>query len=230
MGRLLVISDIHGCLIELEELIKKVNLSRQDTIVFLGDNVDRGPNSVGVVFKIRELKEQGYDVITIKGNHEEMLMYCISKYSTKEEVFASSDFNVILNNGTLSTLIEYYSLNRVDKLNFMNELNSYGNYYIDGPYLLVHAGISPNIPMASQVEGDLRWIREGFIDQDYHGLPYTVIFGHTPTRYLNTSEEFKIWYNNDKIGIDCGCVFGGKLACLDVFNNIEYYVNGYVKC
>tara|TARA_R110002072_G_scaffold100891_7_gene222404 strand:+ start:912 stop:1172 length:261 start_codon:yes stop_codon:yes gene_type:complete len=68
-----VIADIHGCYFTLRELLNKIGLSNDDEIYFLGDYIDRGPNSNKVINYLIDLKERGYNLHTIKGNHEEMV-------------------------------------------------------------------------------------------------------------------------------------------------------------
>ena len=224
MGRLLVISDIHGCLNEFNKLIDKVDLTKEDKLVILGDVIDRGPSNIETAFKIMELKRNEYNIINIMGNHEEMFLHTIQACKSIEELWESKYFNILKSNGTLSTLIEYFNLNDQDKMKVRLELSGYRKYYKVDNFLFTHAGVLPNVELKNQTTDDLMWIREGFIDEEIHGLPYTVIFGHTPTRQLHSDGEDKIWYGEDKIGIDCACVFGGNLACLDLTNNKEYYV------
>lgn len=226
--RTLVISDIHGCYEEFVDMINKIELTKNDELIILGDQIDRGPQNMKVVLKISEMKADGYNIISIKGNHEEMFLYGARHYHTLEELENSSNYKILSNNGTVMSLTEYYKLSAEDKEKVLNELLSHKYCYIKDKFLFVHAGIIPKIELNKQIVDDLLWVREEFIGQP-HNLPYTVIFGHTPTSYLNPNRELKIFHSEDKIGIDCGCVFGGKLACLDVFNNIEYYVDGYTK-
>lgn len=221
--RTLVISDIHGCYKEFISMLSKVNFTKDDELIILGDQVDRGPQNMDVVLEIIYMKRAGYNIVTIKGNHEEMFLYGAKNYHTLEELKASPDYSVFLNNGTDLSLIEYYKLSDEYKEKVINELLSHKHHYIKGDFLFVHAGVMPDVKLGDQMIDDLLWVRDEFIGKP-HNLPYTVIFGHTPTPYLNSNQEFKIFRGEDKIGIDCGCVFGGNLACLDVFNDIEYYI------
>lgn len=224
MKRILVISDIHGCLDKFEQLLNKVKLTKEDKLIVLGDNVDRGPDSLKVVLKMRELKQAGYTVVNIKGNHESMLMEYVSYLNSEEDLLNSPDVPLLKHNGTYETILNFLRLSNTDKDIIYNEIYSYEDYYTEDDYLFVHAGVATNIPIEEQDKDDLLWIRKGFIDSEYHGLPYKIIFGHTPTRYLNNDGSDKIYHGKDKIGIDCGCFFGGKLACLSIPTMKEYYV------
>lgn len=227
MGRLLAISDIHGCIKSFDNLINKVQLTKKDKLIVLGDNIDRGPNNLDVIMRIMKLKQEGYNIITLKGNHESMFLDLSLEYEDEEAVLASPLLDVIMHNGTYKTLMEYWALDSEDKVDILKEIMSYEDYYVEGDYLFVHAGVQPGIKLENQDIDDLFWIRDNFVNSASHGLPYTVIFGHTPTRNLNINRENKIWYDDDKIGIDCGAVHEGKLACLDLTNNLEYYVDGF---
>lgn len=225
MERLLAISDIHGCLDEFNMIVEKVGLTKKDKLIILGDNIDRGDNNMGVIFKIIQLKNAGYNIVNLMGNHEEMFLQATKLCLNEEEALNGPYEKMLMKNDTISSLLEFYKLEELDKLKVKLELKSYKKFHVENNYLFVHAGVSPHIPLNLQVEDDLLWIRKGFVDTEIHGLPYTVVFGHTPTYYLNRNGESKIWRMNDKIGIDCGCVYGRKLACLDITNNKEYYIN-----
>ena len=228
MKRLLAMSDIHGNLNKFEKMIDKVNLTKEDRLVIMGDNVDRGKHSIELIFRIKELKDEGYDIITLMGNHEDMLIYFIEQYKSVEALLYGKDGASAVHNGTANTFDNYMKLSNNDKELFLNEIKSYRSHYELLDYLFVHAGVMPETPLEWQDIDDMLWIRKGFVDKVSHGLPYTVIFGHTPTSNLNENNEFKVWRMNDKIGIDCGASsIGGSLACLDVLNNIEYYVWKY---
>jgi serine/threonine protein phosphatase 1 len=88
--------------------------------------------------------------------------------------------------------------------------------FVTDRWVLVHAGIRPDRPLAEQEEEDLFWIREEFIAHP-HPLPQTVIYGHTPTRRVHVNLPYKI-------GIDTGCVYGGDLTCLELESGTLYQV------
>ena len=175
-----------------------------------------------MVFRLAQLKKE-YNIVTLKGNHEEMFLEAITKNKTIEQIFGSSWFSTYSHNGTMVSLWEYFKLSKENQAIIKKEIESYKLYHVEHGFLFVHAGVAKGIPIEMQNEEDLVWIREGFIDQLSHDLPYTVVFGHTPTRFLNEDKSFTIWRKNDKIGIDCGASFGGSLACIDLTDNIEYY-------
>ncbi len=196
-----VISDIHGCLDKLERLIEHLRDDiKERTVIFLGDYIDRGPDSCGVVEFVMELKKNT-DVVLLKGNHEKMLL----------EFLAGLNQFVYLENGGDLTLASYYKKYRLregeiivpsEHVEFFNSLEL---YYESDQYIFVHAGLRDGVDLRGQKEEDLLWIREEFIYSAYD-FGKTVIFGHTP--FLHPFVGFR------KIGIDTGAVFGNTLTAL----------------
>lgn len=221
--RIFAISDIHGCLTAFEDMLSLIKLQKTDRLIVLGDSIDRGTHSIEVVLKIRELKDQGYDIITLRGNHEQMVLDTLSEYKSMACVESSYIKENLIRNGTYDTLKSYFEADSDIQAAFVSEISQYKDYHIEGDYLLVHAGVCPSLSLDEQSEDCFLWIREEFI-YSKHGLPYVIIFGHTPTRHLSCDSEDVIWFQDDKIGIDCACVRGGSLSCLELYSLKEYYV------
>jgi serine/threonine protein phosphatase 1 len=214
-----VIGDIHGCVKELACLIEYLPLERQDRLVFLGDYIDRGPDSRGVVSYLLDLqKESSYDVVFLKGNHEDMLLSYLGLDGQHGDMF--------FYNGGQATLVSY-GLSSQDlsseavlgamppgHIQFYQSLKSYCTV---GDYLCVHAGIHPQKSLEEQTEAELLWIRNKFIYSS-HGLHYTILFGHTP----QTDVFYDLPY---KIGLDTGLVYGNKLSCLETEEKVLYQIN-----
>lgn len=213
-----VIGDIHGCLSELGHLIESLPLQPQDRLIFLGDYIDRGPESKGVISYLLELRQQQrYELVFLKGNHEDMLLSYLG--------FGGNHGDVFLANGGKPTL-ESYGLSSAETdcrelamrmpqehLEFYRALKG---FYVMGSYFCVHAGIHPAIPLEAQSETEMLWIRNQFIYRS-HRLPYTVLFGHTPQNEV----FFDLPY---KIGLDTGLVYGNLLSCLDTDAKILYQI------
>ncbi|WP_448375069.1 metallophosphoesterase family protein [Fervidobacterium sp.] len=192
------IGDIHGCLRSLESLINKVSPGPEDKLIFLGDYIDRGPDSKGVVDFLLLLSKQTQCVF-LRGNHEQMLIDVIDN---KDDIFL---WNM---NGAQATLRSYGNLIELEtNEEHMKFFRNTKYYHIEGNYLFVHGGVRPNIPLENQEKRDIIWIREEFITKK-HNLGYIVVFGHTPFE--------NVYFGEDKIGIDTGCVYGGKLTALEV--------------
>ena len=217
--RCYVIGDIHGCLDELAYLIEGLPLESGDRLVFLGDYVDRGPNSKGVLTYILELqKRKDLELICLKGNHEDMFMAYLGLPGQHGDMF--------LYNGGLATLYSYGikpkqislddTLARItpDHIEFLKNLK---RYFVMAPFILVHAGIHPLKTLEKQTDTDLLWIRNEFISHP-HRLPYTVVFGHTPRNSVLFDLPFKI-------GLDTGLVYGNKLSCLEIVDKVLYQIS-----
>jgi serine/threonine protein phosphatase 1 len=208
-GRLLAVGDIHGCVDELAVLLRAVAPSAGDTLVFLGDYVDRGPSSCGVIDLLIELRDSARcETVFLRGNHEDMFLAYLGEEGSHGEAF--------LFNGGRATLASYgltpplrgaQALRRVPE-SHLAFLRGSQLWYLHEPFLFVHAGISPLRPLEAQEKEDLLWIREEFV-RNRHRLPQTVVFGHTPQREV-------LWHLPFKIGLDTGCVYGNKLSCLDL--------------
>jgi len=217
--RCYVIGDIHGCLDELRYLVEEgLPLESGDRLVFLGDYVDRGPNSKGVLTYILELqKNKDVELICLKGNHEDMFLAYLGLPGQHGDMF--------LYNGGYATLLSYgisskqSSLDEItsqissEHINFLKNLRT---YFVMTSFLCVHAGINPSKSLAKQTDTDLLWIRDEFIHNP-HRLPYTVLFGHTP----RSSVLFDLPY---KIGLDTGLVYGNKLSCLEIVEKVLYQI------
>ncbi len=185
------IGDIHGCLNPLKRLMDQIHLSESDEVVFVGDYIDRGPDSKGVIDYLLTLRGR---YTFLMGNHERMFL----------DFLQGKDRLLFMYNGGRTTLESYGDIGKipVTHLDFFHRLRV---YYETDDYLFVHGGIRPGIPIQEQDPQDLLWIREEFYA--YPGrYPKTVVFGHTPMR--------EVLMEGDRIGIDTACVYGNKLTCL----------------
>lgn len=201
MGNIFAIGDIHGSFDQLQGLMQKIPIDfMHDTLVFIGDYIDRGPGSVEVVDYLLDLKKRVPGIIFLKGNHEDML----------EKYLDGTDRFTYLLNGGQNTLDSYLNkTDRTDSFPIPNDhmafFKSLRLYYETEAYLFVHAGLRPKVPLASQETDDLLWIRDKFIYSKYNfGKP--VVFGHTPLE--------KPLVESNKIGIDTGAVYGNALTCV----------------
>jgi serine/threonine protein phosphatase 1 len=218
--RIFVIGDIHGCYSELKSMLeylsRKLDLSDKDLVVFLGDYIDRGPDSRGVLDALVDFKTRFPNCIFLKGNHEDMLLDFLG--------FGGNLGHAFLYNGGLETIQSYgisvfsppnemMRLLPEDHFSFFNSLESVVTVR---DYYLVHAGLNPSMSLEKQTGEDLFWIRESFLDAP-HEFGKTIIFGHTPHREIFDNRPFKI-------GLDTGLVFGNKLSCLELVSGKVYEV------
>jgi len=216
-GRLFAIGDIHGCADELGHLLEGIPAGAGDTIVFVGDYIDRGHDSHGVIeYLLKWRSRTPARTVFLKGNHEDMALGFLGQGGQWGEAW--------LRNGGVAALRSYGidpQLSRADvavrmpadHVEFMRALET--SFRWDG-YLVVHAGIRPGVPWEAQRTEDLLWIREEFLDQP-HDLGATVVFGHTPHRRVVDGQPYRI-------GIDTGCVYGGALTCLSLPDGQVYQV------
>ncbi len=193
------IADIHGSLHKLHTLIARCQQhadGRPMTFVFLGDYIDRGPDSCGVIRTVMDLQSR-LRAIALKGNHEAFALDVID--GNAQPAFW-------LTQGGAETL-QSYGVKRARELpdEHVDWLRSLPLSYDDGRRFFVHAGIDPQKPLDAQSERDLLWIREPFLSdrRDYGRL---IVHGHTP---LSTGAPD--WRGN-RLNLDTGAVFGGPLT------------------
>ncbi|GMG82214.1 metallophosphoesterase [Paralimibaculum aggregatum] len=221
--RIYAIGDIHGCLDALVEMARRVDddLSARPVadwrVVLLGDYVDRGPDSAGVLAWLAGRAGDSRQ-INLLGNHDAMLRDFLADAETPR-------FGTWLANGGVATVQSY----RIGPEGFANLDNAYGRESLRqmleaaipaeqhallgslvlsvrfGDFLFVHAGIRPGIAFEAQSAEDLVWIREPFLGTA-GDLGSVVVHGHTPVGELEL--------HPNRIAVDTGAVFGGTLSCL----------------
>lgn len=220
MNRILCISDIHGQINKFNELLNKIKYNpSEDTLILLGDYVDRGFQNIETLYKIIELRDNG--AIVLKGNHDYLAEKSLEDFI--ESRFTQKTLDHLYCDG-VNTNNELKKLNQNQQMYLYNFLRSLPYIYEIDDYIFVHAGINARKQLYLNTIDDFIWSRWEFIDSPVY-KDKTVIFGHTPT--LNMQELPIIWHDNifkDKIGIDCGSIFGGKLGCLELPSKKEYYV------
>jgi serine/threonine protein phosphatase 1 len=174
----------------------------RDRLIFVGDCIDRGPRSKGVVDRILGLIRMDPKVTCLLGNHEAMLL----------DYLAGIDPEVYLANRGGTTLRSYQAEKPAGE-GPMVPPDHMAFYRLLKPvldlerYYVVHAGFRPGIEIERQSVEDMIWIREPFISSDYD-FGKKVIFGHTPFSRPLIMEN--------KIGIDTGAVYGNRLTCIEL--------------
>ncbi|HLK11966.1 MAG TPA: metallophosphoesterase family protein [Candidatus Binatia bacterium] len=208
-GRLFAVGDLHGCARELERLLAALRPTAGDTIAFVGDYVDRGPDSRSVIELLLDLEGRSrLTTVFLKGNHEDMCLGYLGLGGHWGESWMMNGAGATLQSYGLdphAPAAEARGALPAAHVAFLQRLLP---YRADDDWLLVHAGIRPGRPLAAQDEEDLLWIRDEFILEP-HELPQTVVFGHTPFRAPLVDLPYKI-------GIDTGCVYGGTLTALEL--------------
>jgi serine/threonine protein phosphatase 1 len=228
--RIYAIGDVHGradLLGSLQELIAKdadrAPESRK-VIVYLGDYVDRGPDSAGVIGRLIDGPLAGLDQVFLMGNHEEFFL----QFLENPEVGT-----VWLKNGGDATLASYgvkgakgcsakdlaiLSKALQDKLpdehlDFFKRLSI---SHREEDYLFVHAGIRPGVPLERQSEDDMLWIREPFLDSpEQHEV--VVVHGHTPVEAAEV--------HTNRIAVDTGAVWSGCLTAAVLHGERQTFIH-----
>ena len=217
MGRmkaspLFAIGDVHGCYQELTQLIDRLPLCQDSTLVFLGDYVDRGPQSKQVIDFILELKTM-YHVVALMGNHEDMMLEFLKDPSSSLAGF------FILNGGS-ATLASY--LNQDNNYFIPQEHQDFlahlPLWYETDSHFFVHAGV-PNCSLASldqkEHHNDLLWIRKNFHNSQFPWKK-VIVHGHTPKAQVEITDR--------RINLDTGCVFNGCLTAMNMGTGETYQV------
>jgi len=220
--RVYAIGDVHGCDHLLAEMHQRIHADlavgspTSYRVIHLGDYVDRGPDTRGVIDRVSRLEAADANVVCLRGNHEEMLL----DFLAAREADAEANF---LANGGVATLASYgiavggwrASRRGGDSLatRLAAQMPSGHRAFLEnlpystrlGDFFFCHAGVRPGVDLAEQDPFDLTWIRNGFLNTD-DDFGAVVVHGHTPHK----EPEFC----PNRINIDTGAVLGGPLTCV----------------
>ena len=210
--RAYVIGDIHGCSERLGLLYRQIKLDLRDrpaedvTLIHLGDYIDRGPDSAGVLTMLAAEPDFPINrVVNLMGNHEEMALQALAFGNPRQAAdWIASGGGAALSSWGIpreAPLAEWPALLPRAHLRFMSRLSL--QYRIDG-YLFAHAGVRPGVSLDQLSRRDLLWIREPFLSSrsDFGAV---IVHGHTPT-----SDPV---LRPNRIGLDTGAGRGGRLTC-----------------
>ncbi len=199
--RKFAISDIHGCAKTFKALLERISFSTEDELYLLGDYIDRGPDSKGVIDHIWQLQETGYTIRCLRGNHEQMFLHVID---ARNEL---SGFKETL--GYVETLVSFGTSN-VDHIpkSYINWMKNLDFYLEVDQYILVHAGLNFNAKNPFENKREMIWIRHWYeeIDREWLG-DRIIVHGHTPTRQLEIKNSIRQLSEIPAIDIDNGCPF-----------------------
>lgn len=196
MSYTFAIGDIHGCLEPLKNLLAIIERSRPDggKVVFLGDYVDRGQNSKGVVdLIISGPIKRGWAWVALKGNHEDMMVGAID---------GTYEAQWWIGNGGAQTITSYGGHPDAAHVEWMRSLPL---KHEDDHRIYVHADIDETVPLQEQTEKTMLWNRKPpHYSGEYWGKH--LVHGHTP------SMQNPVTVGN-RTNVDSAAVFGGKLSC-----------------
>jgi serine/threonine protein phosphatase 1 len=217
--RLFAIGDVHGCFDKLKALIEgKIHLQKSDKLILLGDYIDRGSQSKEVIDYIVELKEKGFDIIPLRGNHEDMLI---------DFIFDKKNLSLWIQNGGSETLKSFgiSSLESFESkyIDFFKDLPYYSSYE---EFLFVHAGFNDEANNPFEDKRHMIWkCRENY----KHLLLENkiIVHGHYPIKESILKKQ--LLESKSVINVDTGCVFSdkvgyGKLSAIELYTKILYSV------
>ncbi|MDE2516733.1 MAG: serine/threonine protein phosphatase [Rhodospirillales bacterium] len=212
--RVYAVGDVHGCLDQLERLHAAIAADLADRpcdsalLIHLGDYVDRGMESAGVVERLARLPPPapGLEIVNLMGNHEAMMLDALAANTAGAAA-------VWLANGGVETLHSWGVPRGATPAQWRAHvpeadlafLRALPGSHREGGYLFAHAGIRPGVALEDQTQHDLLWIREPFLSWKGE-LPAVVVHGHTPRP--------EPVLRPNRIGIDTGAALGGHLTCL----------------
>jgi len=228
--RVYAIGDVHGCLAEFDDLLERIRRDdaqrdpAHSVLILLGDLVDRGPDSAGVIERVIDLLASESDIRVIGGNHEEIFRKAatgdpealrfftqiggcetILSYGMQVAEYDRSNYSQLA--ARLAALVPDEHIAFLERLEDMVEI---------GDYAFVHAGIRPGVALDAQRASELRWIRAPFLDSERdHGK--VIVHGDS------ISEDVEERAN--RIGIDTGCFSTGRLTALGLEGTERWYLS-----
>jgi serine/threonine protein phosphatase 1 len=233
--RIYAVGDIHGRLDLLERILRQIESDRKEragspaVLVFLGDYIDRGGSSKGVVGRLLEGFPPGVTPVFLRGNHEELLLTFLDRPGSGLDWLYNGGDVTLLSYGVEaeiirnaygagpSGLMEAASRFRErlprDHLQFYRSLRL---TYRAGGYIFAHAGVRPGVPLENQNETDLIWIRDEFLNWP-HDFGAVVVHGHTPA---DNPEDLE-----NRIGIDTLAFHTGRLTAVGLEGSRRWYLS-----
>ena len=225
--RVYAVGDIHGRRDLFEALIAAIEADdaasgpADTTVILLGDLVDRGPDSAGVIARAREWQRRR-KVRILAGNHEEMFLTSFDKVETLKHFLRFGGKETVLSYGIDPQAYQVASVEEVQDMMHAAVpaedrayLESFEDMIAIGDYLFVHAGILPGIAFEEQQKRDLRWIRQPFLSHA-ESFGAVIVHGHT------ISDEPQD--RGNRIGIDTGAYLSGRLTALVLEGSSRRYL------
>lgn len=220
-ARAYAVGDIHGCLEPLDDLLTRIQADiaarppKKNWVVFLGDLIDRGPQSAGVIERLRTWSPTGVHPVFLAGNHEDVFLrvlagdteilpdwlrfggaQCVESYGVDAVELAGMPGAQAIETVRAAIPPEHVAF-----------VESFSDTFRFGDYLFVHAGIRPGIELELQEQFDLRWIREPFLSHD-EDHDWVVVHGHTIVDSVDR--------RRNRIGLDTGAYQTGILTALGI--------------
>jgi serine/threonine protein phosphatase 1 len=211
------VGDIHGRLDLLVHLLDRIqdeaNPAFRNVLVFVGDYIDRGPDSREVVEHLSTLEMPDWQVVFLRGNHDETLLKFLDDPMVYRNWREYGGAETLLSYGVMPPSFddkedfvtareEFLRGFPASHLDFFRRLE---DFHVEGDYMFVHAGVRPGVPLEKQSASDLMWIRNEFLYSD-KSFGKMIVHGHTPS-------ERPVRRRN-RIGIDTGAFATGCLTAV----------------
>ena len=199
MGRKIVIGDIHGCLKTFERLLDTLALEADDQLFLVGDYVDRGPDSKGVLDKVMSLESEAFESVVLMGNHEQLF---VNDYKCETE---KGWFDM-----ASPELLKSFGLPNLKPLpvTYPRFCNTLPLYYEDDDLVIVHAGFNFELDDPLSDEKSMLWIRDWYkyLDKAWLG-ERILVHGHTPRTRTEIRKQFSMLDKLPILNVDCGACF-----------------------
>jgi len=215
-GRQLIIGDIHGCSLSFDHLLRKIDLQRSDQLILLGDLINKGPDSKGVIDKIMALQADEFNVYVIRGNNESMLMKVLKKPENRIE--------------QLAVRFRVTNLFKKDKWKMKKKYKAFLKstlFYIESDeFFAVHAGFDYTSYAPFNDTFQMLWMRD-FTPDKIAQRDKPVFYGHRVFSFNKIRKKIK--KGKLALPLDNGCVLGtddpkfGRLICYDFTNKELIY-------
>lgn len=217
------IGDIHGCAALLDTLLAEIARDLESVprnheppiLIFLGDYIDRGVDSRGVIDRlIAETAREGVETRCLLGNHEQAMLFFLEQPVRGAAWLVHGGMETLQSYGVATPSLKAKSDELTaardalaaalpaEHLAFLRKLERFALY---GDYVFAHAGVNPSKTIWKQTDADLFWIRERFL-KSKRAFPYVVVHGHTP------APEF--YRDARRIGVDTGAYMSGRLTAV----------------
>ena len=200
--RKIVISDIHGCNQTFNKVLSSVQVEKKDQLLLLGDYIDRGPDSKGVLDTIMHLQEQGFNVKCLMGNHEKMFLDALHNDS-------ETDYQFWYRNGGKETLESFKTQEIKDVTSkYVDFIESLFRFHEDENFIYVHAGLDMRAGDPYSQKEAMLWIREWYRHIDKQWLANRVIIhGHTVEERVLIQKSLENLDQIPVVNIDNGCYY-----------------------
>lgn len=225
--RVYAIGDVHGRLDLLRQLLDLIAADERQRgpastlLIFLGDLIDRGPESAGVIAAVRAL-QAARPVRILNGNHEDMFLRALGDTETMRHFLRYGGRETLISYGLTAQAIHDMTFEELyaaiaatvpaDDLEFLRGLEDFIQL---GDYVFVHAGLRPGVPLEAQTHDDMCWIRTPFLSStaDFGAI---AVHGHTMAQDVEV--------RRNRIGIDTGAYMSGRLTALGLEGDARWFL------